>query len=52
MEERDVSGRAMEAKVGPVKLPASSKGCCLNPEGCCIGTLYHPFSTALEDACM
>ena len=23
----------------------SSKGCCLNPKGWCMGTLYHPFST-------
>ena len=27
-----------------VNLPASSKGCCLNPKGWCIGTPYHPFS--------
>ena len=26
-------------------IPASSKGCCLNPKGWCIGTPYHPFST-------
>ena len=28
-----------------VYIPASSKGCCLNPRGWCIGTPYHPFST-------
>ena len=28
-----------------VNIPASSKGCCLNPKGWCIGTPYHPFST-------
>ena len=27
----------------PLKIPASSKGCCLNPKGWCIGTPYHPF---------
>ena len=26
-------------------VPASSKGCCLNPKGWCIGTPYHPLST-------
>ena len=26
-------------------IPASSKGCCLNPKGWCTGTPYHPFST-------
>ena len=26
-------------------IPASSKGCWLNPKGWCIGTPYHPFST-------
>ena len=26
-------------------IPASSKGCCLNPKGWCIGTPYHPFSS-------
>ncbi len=28
-----------------IHIPASSKGCCLNPKGWCIGTPYHPFST-------
>ena len=28
-----------------IYIPASSKGCCLNPKGWCIGTPYHPFST-------
>ena len=29
-------------------LPASSKGCCLNPKGWCTGTPYHPFSTPFK----
>ena len=35
-------------KTSPSKLyliPASSKGCCLNPKEWCIGTPFHPFST-------
>ena len=28
-----------------IYIPASSKGCCLNPKGWWIGTPYHPFNT-------
>ena len=32
-------------------IPASSKGCCLNPKGWCIGNPYHPLSTPWKIQC-
>ena len=41
------SGTRLEArkKIDIIYISASSKVCCLNTKGCCIGTPYHPCST-------
>ena len=48
--EEDVLLELVIDHINPSILKTAS---CLNPEGvdgCCVGTLYHPYNTPLEDA--